>query len=195
MSQSYRVVLSLFNIACIALFLTLDTLSSVTIITPFTSTLSSGALIKQIYALFFAEIVTTNAIQLLDPMGHINRHFLAPRAATQDAMNLKMQGAVFELAERYTNMTKSKLRNLHILSVLSMPWVDHGAHLIRAFPGLIPFLCDDAYGSSIPRPVVLCRLPRGTVHVLVRPFHQLFHGSLLAHADMEASAAARYKNQ
>ena len=39
-------------------------------------------------------------------MGHINRHFLAPRAATQDAMNLKMQGQVFELAERYTNMTK-----------------------------------------------------------------------------------------
>jgi len=38
--------------------------------------------------------------------GHINRHILAPRAATQDAANLKMQGQVFELAERYTNMTK-----------------------------------------------------------------------------------------
>ena len=61
---------------------------------------------KQIYALFFAEIVTTNAIQLLDPVGHLQRHFLAPRAATQDAMNINMQGQDFELAERYTNMTK-----------------------------------------------------------------------------------------
>ena len=39
-------------------------------------------------------------------MGHVSRHILAPRAATQDAMNLKMQGQVVELAERYTNMTK-----------------------------------------------------------------------------------------
>jgi len=78
----------------------------ITIITPFTSTLSNAALINQIYALFFAEIVTTNAIQLLDPVGHLQRHFLAPRASTQDAMNISMQGQVFELAERYTNMTK-----------------------------------------------------------------------------------------
>ena len=78
----------------------------ITIITPFTSTLTNGKLINQVYTLFFAEIVTTNAIQLLDPMGHVSRHILAPRAATQDAMNLKMQGQVVELAERYTNMTK-----------------------------------------------------------------------------------------
>ena len=78
----------------------------ITIITPFTATLTNGKLINQVYTLFFAEIITTNAIQLLDPMGHVSRHILAPRAATQDAMNLKMQGQVFELAERYTNMTK-----------------------------------------------------------------------------------------
>ena len=63
-------------------------------------------LIPSIYAIFFAEIITTNAIQLLDPAGHLERHYLAPRAHTQDAMNLKMQGAQIELAERYTNMTK-----------------------------------------------------------------------------------------
>jgi len=76
----------------------------ISIITPFTSTLSS--LIEQVYALFFAEIVTSNAIQLLDPVGHLQRHFLAPRAKTQDAMNLLFTGTGFELAERYTNMTK-----------------------------------------------------------------------------------------
>lgn len=90
----------------IALFRWVNTAVVITIITPFTSTLSNGELIDQIYALFFADITTTNAIQLLDPWGHIQRHILAPRANTQDAMNLKMQGAVFELAERYTNMTK-----------------------------------------------------------------------------------------
>lgn len=75
--------------------------------TPFTDTLASDdGLIPQIYALFLAEILTVSVTQLADPMGHINRHFLAPRAATQDAMNLKFVGATWELAERYTDATK-----------------------------------------------------------------------------------------
>jgi Calcium-activated chloride channel len=90
----------------IALFRWVNTAVVITIITPFTATLTNRVLIDQIYALFFADITTTNAIQLLDPLGHIQRHILAPRSNTQDAMNLKMQGASFELAERYTNMTK-----------------------------------------------------------------------------------------
>lgn len=90
----------------ISLFRWANTAIVITIITPFTSILTNGKLINQIYALFFADILTSNLILLLDPMGHVNRHYFAPRAPTQDAMNLKMQGAVFELAERYTNMTK-----------------------------------------------------------------------------------------
>jgi hypothetical protein len=91
----------------IALFRWVNTAIVITMITPFTKTIDNvGGVIPQIYAIFFADIVTTNAIQLLDPMGHIKRHILAPRATTQDAMNLNMQGQVFELAERYTNMTK-----------------------------------------------------------------------------------------
>lgn len=74
----------------------------ITIITPFTASLTSGALVNQIYALYFAEILTTNALQLLDIVGNIKRHFLAPRAATQDSMNLNFSGTDFELAERYT---------------------------------------------------------------------------------------------
>jgi hypothetical protein len=85
----------------IAAFRWANTAVVITIITPFTDTLTlTDGLIPQIYALFFAEILTTNAIQLADPVGHLNRHFLAPRAATQDAMNLKFQGQEFELAER-----------------------------------------------------------------------------------------------
>jgi hypothetical protein len=85
----------------IAAFRWVNTAIVITIITPFTDTLrGEGGLITQIYALFFAEIVTTNGIQLLDPVGHLKRHFLAPRAATQDAMNLNFRGESFELAER-----------------------------------------------------------------------------------------------
>jgi hypothetical protein len=90
----------------IALFRWVNTAVVITIITPFSYTLTNGELINQIYALFFTEIVTTTLIQAADPFGHLQRHFLAPRATTQDAMNLSMQGEVYELAERYTNMTK-----------------------------------------------------------------------------------------
>jgi hypothetical protein len=63
-------------------------------------------LITQVYALFFADIVTSNALQLTDIYGHIQRHYLAPRATTQDAMNILFKGTEYELAERYTDMTK-----------------------------------------------------------------------------------------
>lgn len=87
------------------MFQRVNTAIVITLIFPFTATIN-GKLIPQIEALFFAEIVTTTVIQLLDPAGHFERHVLAPRAPTQDAMNLKMQGSLIELAERYTNMTK-----------------------------------------------------------------------------------------
>ena len=83
---------------------------------PFTKTLDDfEGLIKSIWAIFFADIVTSNAIQLLDPVGHLQRHFLAPRAATQDLMNLNMQGQVVELAERYTVSPAWKYHMLHDL--------------------------------------------------------------------------------
>ena len=85
----------------IALFRWVNTAIVITIVTPFTNTLADvNGLINQIYVLFYAEIITTNAIQLADIPGHLNRHFLAPRAVTQDAMNLLFQGQEFELAER-----------------------------------------------------------------------------------------------
>jgi hypothetical protein len=91
----------------IAAFRWVNTSIVITFITPFTQTLTpKPGLISQIAAIFFAEIVTTNVIQLTDVWGHIQRHFLAPRAKTQDAMNRSFKGLEVELAERYTNMTK-----------------------------------------------------------------------------------------
>jgi len=102
----------------IALFRWVNTAVVISIITDFEKTLSDEqGLISQIYALFFAEIVTTNAIQLADIGGHISRHFSAPRAKSQDAMNLSFQGSEVQLAERYTNMTKILLLALWYCSI------------------------------------------------------------------------------
>ena len=91
----------------IALFRWVNMAIIITVITPFTHTLGlEDGLIPQIYSIFFAEIVTTNLIQITDVWGHVQRHILAPRAKTQDTMNLFFQGLEVELAERYTNMTK-----------------------------------------------------------------------------------------
>ena len=84
----------------IAAFRWVNTAVVTTYITPFTYTLLPGGLISQIAAIFFAEIVTTNVIQLTDVWGHIQRHIIAPRAKTQDAMNRCFQGLQVELAER-----------------------------------------------------------------------------------------------
>ena len=84
----------------IAAFRWVNTAVVTTYITPFTYTLLPGGLISQIAAIFFAEIVTTNVIQLTDVWGHFQRHILAPREKTQDAMNRRFQGLQVELAER-----------------------------------------------------------------------------------------------
>jgi len=74
------------------------------ILQPFTSTLMVGDdhLLAGVYAIFFSEIVTITAIQLLDIGGNINRHVFAPRAKTQEDINQCMSGSTVELAERYT---------------------------------------------------------------------------------------------
>ena len=102
----------------IALFRWINTAVVITLITPFTKTLTEeDGLIPQIYALFFSEIVTINAIQLGDIGGHIQRHWFAPRSKTQDAMNLSMQGSSMSLAERYTSVTKIFLLALWYSSI------------------------------------------------------------------------------
>jgi len=93
----------------IAIFRWVITAIVITVIMPFTSTLTNGSahLIQSIYIIFFADLVTTNVLQILDPVSNFRRHFLAPRAGTQDRMNLLMGGTEYTIAERYTNMTKT----------------------------------------------------------------------------------------
>ena len=84
----------------IAAFRWVNTAIVITLVTPFTRTSADDGLIAQIYAIFFAEIVTTNVIQLTDVYGHFLRHVMAPRASSQDTMNLFFKGLEVELAER-----------------------------------------------------------------------------------------------
>ena len=92
----------------IAIFRCLNTVVVILIITPYTSTTlgEKDDLLAGVYSIFFAEIVTANVLQLLDIAENFKRHFLAPRAKSQEAMNLNMRGSEIFLAERYTNMTK-----------------------------------------------------------------------------------------
>lgn len=132
--------------ACVALFVTafLDCSRAafaqaivITIITPFTKTLDDNdGLINSIGAIFFTDMVTTNVIQLLDPVGHLKRHLFAPRAKTQDHMNLLMQGEEIELAERYTNMTKIFFLTLWYCSIYP------GTFFMCSFALLINFFVD-----------------------------------------------------
>eukprot|EP00980_Cylindrotheca_fusiformis_P028437 scaffold22599_cov139-Cylindrotheca_fusiformis.AAC.28 len=87
----------------VALFRWVNTAFVLTMITPFTATLADDehdGIIYKVFLLFWSEIVVTTILQLADVSGHVNRHIFAPRARTQDAMNLQFQGAVWSLAER-----------------------------------------------------------------------------------------------
>jgi hypothetical protein len=74
------------------------------IITPFSSTVSSGAkdVLPTINALLWSELLLAPILRLLDALGNIKKHILGPRAKTQESMNLSFQGTGYNLGERYT---------------------------------------------------------------------------------------------
>jgi len=76
------------------------------VITPFTDTLRDGHLISAISTLFIAELIQRPMFQLVDLLGTIKRHILAPRAKNQHKMNLLLGGSEYSIGERYTEVTK-----------------------------------------------------------------------------------------
>ena len=103
----------------IAIFRWVVTAIIITIIVPFTYTLGSRPddLLESIFAIFFYDLLLSNGIQLLDPSGNFKRHILAPRASSQDRMNLLMGGTEYFIAERYTNMTKTLFLTFYYCSI------------------------------------------------------------------------------
>jgi len=95
----------------IALFNILVTTVLISVITPFTVTLddkeeSTQELVPKVFALFWSQLVVSPLLQISDIGGNVQRHLLAPRAKTQDQMNMNMRGSNVSLAARYANLIK-----------------------------------------------------------------------------------------
>ncbi len=92
----------------ILVFRVVNTVILLEAIEPYANTIMYGEsfLLQGVYQVFFAEILTTTAMQYLDLSGNFKRHIIAPMAKTQEKMNLAMRGSQIFLAERYTNMCK-----------------------------------------------------------------------------------------
>lgn len=95
--------IAVFNISVTTFLLTL--------IYPFTSTLderegSVSGLIGAVHSLLFSQLIFSPALQIADIGGNVSRHIMAPRAKTQEQMNLCMAGTEVSLAERYANLIK-----------------------------------------------------------------------------------------
>jgi len=103
----------------IALFRWVNTAIIIAVITPFTSTITVGSehLINAVQKIFVSEILTMNGIQLLDIGGFVQRHILGRKARSQTKMNKLFQGTSYELAERYTNMTKIMFLSFFYLAI------------------------------------------------------------------------------
>ena len=97
--------------AKISVFRFVNTAIVTTLIKPFTATIAGAediSLIPAVFAVLKAEIVTAPLIHMLDIVGHLKRHILAPRLAeNQAAMNSFFRGSKQDLGEKYTNMTKT----------------------------------------------------------------------------------------
>ena len=104
----------------INLFRWITTAVVISLVTRFDRTLTPDGLIQTVYPIFQGELITSNLLHLLDMSGHFQRHFLAPRAKTQGSMNLRMKGAYFSLAERFTVSVPMQTKSTHAL--VEMPF-------------------------------------------------------------------------
>ena len=62
----------------------------------------------------------SNIVKIADPKGFFERHYLSPRAQSQEQMNSYMRGYEWYLAERYTNVTKILFLALWYSSIYPM---------------------------------------------------------------------------
>ena len=89
----------------VALFRWMNTAILIKIITPFTETVDGGSksdLIVTIHSILWSELFLSPFLKLLDIVGNLKKHVIAPRTRTQEEMNLYFQGTPYNLGERYT---------------------------------------------------------------------------------------------
>lgn len=92
----------------LTLFRWANTVVLVFMATPFTTNLSDGAfdLLPYMVTIFCVELIWGPAFALTDVIGNFKRHYLAPREKSQDAVNAHFRGNQWDVAERYTVVTK-----------------------------------------------------------------------------------------
>ena len=109
----------------VAIFRWFNSAVCLTIVLSFLDTISAEngkgtqkSLTHTVYSIIFAEMFTIPIIKLLDIMGNVRKHILAPRATDQEEMNSYFGGGKFELAERYSDATKVIFVSLFYSSIL-----------------------------------------------------------------------------
>lgn len=95
----------------VAFFNVIITAVLINVNTPFTNTIdpkvgSLTGMITSVHVLVWASISTIPVLQYLDIAGNVQRHLVAPRAKTQEGMNMCMRGSEIMLAERYGQLYK-----------------------------------------------------------------------------------------
>ena len=72
--------------------------------TPLTSNLDQNAddVLPSMYYILISELLVTPFLRWADLSGNFQRHILAPRAMTQQEMNLNFLGTRYRLGERFT---------------------------------------------------------------------------------------------
>ena len=92
----------------ITLFRWLNTVIVTWLITPFLVTLGENSidLISTINALMLSEMLFAPLLRYFDVMSFLDRHYFAPRAKTEEQMLSCFKGGWYNLAERFTDLTK-----------------------------------------------------------------------------------------
>ena len=62
----------------------------------------STDVLPSMYAIMWSELIIVPLLRILDIGGNLKRHILAPRAMTQEEMNLNFLGTPYRIGERFT---------------------------------------------------------------------------------------------
>mmetsp|Transcript_2051 Transcript_2051/g.3256 ORF Transcript_2051/g.3256 Transcript_2051/m.3256 type:complete len:974 (-) Transcript_2051:276-3197(-) len=119
----------------ITLFRWVNTAIIIMASTPFTSTISDKDedLIPRVYTIFFAELISAPSIALVDIVGFFMKHYMAPRALSQEELNNNFRGTKYELAERYATVTKLLFLAFFYASIFPVGYFICSASLIIAY--------------------------------------------------------------
>lgn len=116
----------------VTIFRWVNTVFLILIFTPTTKVLSgdSGDLLPSVAPIFFFELLLAPLIRVFDLIGLLKKHILAPRATSQKEMNSHFLGTEYNLAERYTDLTKMMLLCLFYSPIFPASFLIGGVALV-----------------------------------------------------------------